>query len=89
MKFNINAGAISANERQNTPSKKACNQKIQNVLFRPIQHSAQLSYTIRNSRSQTNVTQRNCFSKAPRLQTERLGQEVRSGFGSPIATLFE
>lgn len=32
--------ARSANERQDTPSNKACSPKIETVLFRPIQHSA-------------------------------------------------
>lgn len=80
--------ARSANEQQDTPSNNACSKKNQIVLFRPIQHSAQYLVTPSvNSRSQTDVTQ--LISKHLAFQTERLGREVRSGFGSFIATLFE
>ena len=40
----IQLKARSANERQDTPRKKACSSKFEHVLFRPIQHSAQLKF---------------------------------------------
>jgi hypothetical protein len=39
MKFNLNEKARFANERQNTPSKKACYTKIPIVIFRAIQNT--------------------------------------------------
>jgi len=33
-----------ANERQDTPSIKACRSKIESVILRPIQHRAQLKF---------------------------------------------
>ncbi len=37
----FNGEAKSANEQQETPSKKPCCKKIEGVVFRTIQHSAQ------------------------------------------------
>jgi hypothetical protein len=37
-KAEIQAGAKSANEQQDTPSKKPCNSKTEGVIFRTIQH---------------------------------------------------
>ena len=36
--------ARSANEQQNTPSNKACSSKNEIVIFRTIQHRAQLKF---------------------------------------------
>jgi hypothetical protein len=39
-KAQIQVGAKSANERQNTPSKKPCSSKTEGVIFRTIQRTS-------------------------------------------------
>jgi len=38
----IHAGAKSANEQQNTPSKKSCCSKTESVIFRTIQRTSEV-----------------------------------------------
>jgi hypothetical protein len=83
LKAPTHAKAKSANEQQNTPSKKSCSSKIEIVIFRPNQRTSDFS-PFDSSRSQ-NVTQL-VSAEALAFQTDRLCREVRSGFGSYIAT---
>jgi len=46
----------SANEQQETPSKKSCYMKTEIVSCTTIQHSASWYFTISYFRNQTNVT---------------------------------
>jgi hypothetical protein len=41
-KAQIQAGAKSANEQQNTPSKKSCCSKTESVIFRTIQRTSEV-----------------------------------------------
>jgi len=42
LKPQIQAGAKSANEQQNTPSKKSCCSKTEGVIFRTIQRTSEV-----------------------------------------------
>jgi hypothetical protein len=44
VKATFDERAKSANERQEAPSKKACEQKIESVIFRTIQHNAEMQF---------------------------------------------
>jgi hypothetical protein len=61
----IQAGAKSANEQQDTPSKKPCNSKTEGVIFRTIQRTSEVltidSFALVNQRYSTG------FSRSPRL----------------------
>ena len=57
----IQAGAKSANEQQDTPSKKPCSSKTESVIFRTIQRTSEV-FTI-NSFSQ--LTLLNRFQQQP------------------------
>jgi len=59
-KAEIQAGAKSANEQQNTPSKKSCKSKIQIVIFHTNQRTSEV-FTIDSFRI-VNRTLLNCFS---------------------------
>jgi hypothetical protein len=41
-KAQIQVRAKSANEQQNTPSKKSCNSKTESVIFRTIQRTSEV-----------------------------------------------
>jgi hypothetical protein len=82
VKFTFNERAKSANERQETPSNKSCSKKMDSVIFRTIQQQRTNEVSIRvRFFVSTDVTQ--LFQQqALAFQTDRLGREVRSGFGS-------
>jgi hypothetical protein len=46
VKFTFNERAKSANEQQETPSNKSCSKKTDIVIFRTIQHSAQMKVPV-------------------------------------------
>jgi hypothetical protein len=73
------SGAKSANERQETPSKKSCYTKIEIVSCVAIQHSATVgSFTI-SIFALVKLTLLNCFNKALAFRTDRLCREVGPG----------